>query len=95
MGATRGETALALAGPGCAAIAGSAVLSVAGAMALSPLAPVGPVRAYDPQIGVRADWLVLGAGTLGLLLLLGGVLTWLSWRAAGRAAGRPWPGRCR
>ena len=75
MGATRGQTALALAGPGCAAIAGSAVLSVAGAMALSPLAPVGPVRAYDPQTGVRADWLVLGAGTLALLLLLGGTLT--------------------
>jgi heme exporter protein D len=86
MGATRGETALALAGPGCAAIAGSAVLSAAGAIALSPLAPVGPVRAYDPQTGVRADWLVLGAGTLALLLLLGGVLTWLSWRAAGQAA---------
>jgi hypothetical protein len=86
MGATRGETALALAGPGCAAIAGSAVLSAAGAIALSPLAPVGPVRAYDPQTGIRADWLVLGAGTLALLLLLGGVLTWLSWRAAGQAA---------
>ena len=85
MGATRGEAALALAGPGCAAIAGSAVLSAAGAIALSPLAPVGPVRAYDPQTGVRADWLVLGAGTLALLLLLGGVLTWLSWRAAGQA----------
>jgi len=86
MGATRSETALALAGPGCAAIAGSAVLSVAGAIALSPLAPVGPVRAYDPQTGVRADWLVLGAGTVALLLLLGGVLAWLSWRAAGQAA---------
>jgi ABC-type antimicrobial peptide transport system permease subunit len=38
-------------------------------MALSSLAPAGPVRAYDPQTGAGADWLVLGAGTLALLPL--------------------------
>jgi ABC-type lipoprotein release transport system permease subunit len=85
VGATRGEAAVALAGPGGVAIAGSAILSVAGAIALSPLAPVGAVRTYDPQTGIRADWLVLGVGSLAMLLLLGGLLTWLSWRAAGQA----------
>ncbi len=88
LGATRGEAATALAGPGGFAIAGSAVLSLAGAIALSPLAPVGPVRAYDPQTGVQVDWLVLGGGAGLVLLLLGSVLAWLSWRAAGQAAER-------
>ncbi len=93
LGATRAEAATALAGPGGFAIVGSAVLSVAGALALSPLAPVGPVRAYDPQTGVQADWLVLGGGVGSVLILLGGALAWLSWRAAGQsvehAADRP------
>jgi FtsX-like permease family len=86
MGATRGGAAMALGTLGGAAIAGITVLSVAGAIALSPLAPVGAVRGYDPQTGVRADWLVLAAGAVAMLLLLGAILSWLSWRAAGRAA---------
>ena len=86
MGATQGETAISLAGPGGVAIAGSIVLSVAGAIGLSPLAPVGEVRVFDPQRGVQADWLVLGGGAAALLILLGGVLTWLSWRAARQSA---------
>ena len=86
MGATRGETAVSLAGPGGVAIAGSIVLSVAGAIALSPLAPIGEVRTFDPQRGVRADWLVLGGGAAALLILLGGALAWLSWRAARQPA---------
>jgi ABC-type lipoprotein release transport system permease subunit len=86
MGATRGETAISLAGPGVVAIAGSIVLSVVGAIALSPLAPVGEVRAFDPQRGVQADWLVLGGGAAALLIVLGGALAFLSWRAARQRA---------
>ena len=88
LGATRGEAATALAGPGGLAVAGSIVLSVAGAIALSPLAPVGEVRAYDPQRGARIDWLVLGGGAVAMLILLGGALAWLAWRAAGQPTGR-------
>ena len=88
MGATGTETALTLAAPGVVAILGSVVLAVAGAFALSPLAPVGPVRIYDPQTGARADWLVLGGGAAAMLLLLGSMLAWLAWRAARRAAGQ-------
>jgi ABC-type lipoprotein release transport system permease subunit len=88
LGMTRTETALTLAGPGAAAILASAGLAVAGAFALSPLAPVGPVRAYDPQTGPRADWLVLGAGGAAMLVLLGTVLAVLAGRAAGRLTGR-------
>jgi hypothetical protein len=86
IGATRTETALTLAVPGVAAIGVAIALAVAGAYALSPLAPVGPVRIYDPLTGPRADWLVLGGGAAALVLLLGGLLAWLSWRAAGQAA---------
>jgi hypothetical protein len=88
MGATRAETAMSLAAPGALAIAVGVAVSVAGAIALSPLAPVGPVRTYDPQTGVRADWLVLGAGALATLLLFGAILAWLSWRAAGPPGGQ-------
>jgi FtsX-like permease family len=54
---------------------------VAGAVAISPLAPVGPVRAYDPVRGVQADGLVLGAGAVALLVLLLAELAWMAWRS--------------
>ena len=46
---------------------------MAGAVAVSPLAPVGPVRRYDPDRGISADALVLGArrGRRAAWLLLG------------------------
>ena len=71
LGATRAQAALAAALPGLIAVLGGAALAVAIAVALSPLAPVGPVRRYDPDRGIAADGLVLGAGAamLGLVLL--------------------------
>jgi hypothetical protein len=66
---------LAAALPGLIAVLGGVALAVAGAVALSPLAPVGPVRRYDPDRGISADGLVLGAGAavfcLALLKALG------------------------
>ena len=53
---SRTDAAAAVAMWGCVAVAGAILLAVAGAIAASPLAPVGPVRAYDPARGVRADW---------------------------------------
>jgi hypothetical protein len=38
------------------------VLAVGVALALSPLFPIGPVRAVYPDHGVNADWTVLGIG---------------------------------
>jgi FtsX-like permease family len=55
---------------------------VAGALALSPLAPVGPVRRFDPSRGIRADALVLGAGAAGGGVILLGLLAVLAVRAA-------------
>jgi hypothetical protein len=47
------------------------VLAVAVAVALSPLAPLGPVRAVYPDRGLAWDWTVLGLGAATLLIVLG------------------------
>jgi FtsX-like permease family len=81
LGASRAEAAAAAAGWGVVTVLGAMLLSVAGAIAVSPLAPVGPVRDYDPARGVQADWLVLGGGGAVLLVILLFQLAWLAWRA--------------
>ncbi len=82
LGATRGQAALAAGLPGAIPVLGGAVLAVAGAVALSPLAPVGPVRRFDPSRGIAADPLVLGAGGGACAVLLLGLLTVLAVRSA-------------
>jgi hypothetical protein len=84
LGATRGQAALAAGLPGAIAVLGGTVLAVAGAIALSPLAPVGPVRRFDPSRGMAADPLVLGAGAAACGVLLLGLLTVLAVRTASR-----------
>jgi putative ABC transport system permease protein len=87
LGASRTQAALAASLPGGVAILGGTVLAVAGAIAVSPLAPVGPVRRYDPAHGVRLDGLVLGGGSVLLAAALLGLLAVMAWRAARPAAG--------
>jgi len=53
-----------------AVVAGS-VLAVAVAVALSPLAPIGIVRAVYPDRGVAFDWPVLGLGCAAFVVILG------------------------
>lgn len=48
------------------------VLAAAVAVALSPLAPLGPVRPFYPDPGVSFDWTVLGAGLAVLVTVLCG-----------------------
>ena len=81
LGATRAQAALAAALPGVIAVLGGVALAVAGAIAVSPLAPVGPVRRYDPDRGIAADGLVLGAGAAVLGLALLGLLAVLAVRS--------------
>ena len=81
LGATRGQAALAAALPGVIAVLGGMALAVAAAVAVSPLAPVGPVRRYDPDHGINADGLVLGAGAAILGLVLLGLLAVLAVRS--------------
>jgi hypothetical protein len=53
-----------------AAVVLGALLAAALAVALSPLAPLGPVRRVYPGLGVAFDWTVLGTG---LAVLVGGL----------------------
>jgi hypothetical protein len=81
LGAGRATAAAVAGGWAAIAVLSAVLLSVAGAMAVSPLAPVGPVRAYDPVRGIQADGLVLGGGAAALLVLLLAVLAWMAWHA--------------
>ncbi len=94
-GAARAEIALAVSLDGVAAVVGGMVLAVGGAVAVSPLAPVGPVRAFDPARGFQADPLVLAGGGSVLTVLLLCLLAGLAWRSVrpqpGTSAGRPSP----
>jgi hypothetical protein len=64
------------------AIVTGGVLAVVVAVALSPLAPLGPVRAVYPGKGIAFDWTVLGLGFAIVLVGLGGVAGWLAYRGA-------------
>jgi hypothetical protein len=61
-----------LLGPLAAIVVGAA-LAVGVAIGLSPLSPIGPVRAVYPDGGFAFDWPVLGYGSLVFLLLLAAI----------------------
>jgi len=69
-----------------------AVLAVVVAVAVSPLAPLGPARFVDPTPGVAFDWTVLGLGALVLVGILGSVALIVAYRLA---PGRSVPGGAR
>jgi FtsX-like permease family len=64
------------------------LLAVAVAVALSPLSPLGPVRAVYPAGGLSADWTVLGFCVLVLIGILGVTAVGLAYRAAPYRAAR-------
>jgi putative ABC transport system permease protein len=76
---------------GLAGLAGAVVLgamaSCAVAVCLSPLFPLGPVRAVYSGRGLSFDWTVLGLGALAIVGVLGIAAAVLAVRAAPRAAG--------
>jgi len=63
-----------------AAVAVGAILADAVAVALSGLAPIGPVRAVYPSLGIAVDWIVLGTGTAVLVVGLSAVGVGLAFR---------------
>ncbi len=81
LGFTRAERAVATGLGGAASVLVGVALAVVGAVALSPLAPVGPVRQYDPARGFQFDVTVLIGGGIVLLVVLLAVLAGLAWRS--------------
>jgi hypothetical protein len=81
LGMTRSEMMVSGGFGGASAVLVGMVLAVGGAVALSPLAPVGPVRRFDPARGVSLDSTVLVAGGLLLTLILLALAAGLAWRA--------------
>lgn len=70
---------------GClGAIVLGAMLAFAVAVSMSPLTPIGPVRSVYPDPGVAVDWLVLGLGVAGLILILGTGAAVASFRESSR-----------
>jgi putative ABC transport system permease protein len=64
-----------------AVVAGS-LLATAVAVVLSPLSPLGPVRAVYPTPGVSFDYAVLGLGLLVLICVTGAATATLAYRSA-------------
>jgi hypothetical protein len=64
------------------------VVALLVAVALSPLAPIGPARPLDPTPGLAFDWTVLGTGLLVLMVGLGALSVALAYRAAPQRADR-------
>ncbi len=82
LGADPADTVLdGMVGLGGAVLLGS-LLAAAFAVALSPLAPLGPVRQVEPHHGVSVDWTVLGLGTAALFVVLLALAFFLSYRDA-------------
>jgi hypothetical protein len=61
-----------------------AIGAVVIAIAASPLMPIGPARTAEPHLGFSLDWIVLGAGFAGIVLVSVVLMVWPSWRYAGR-----------
>jgi FtsX-like permease family len=59
-------------------------LSVGIAIALSPLAPIGPAHQIDPNPGFAVDWTVVGTGFAVLILGLGATTVLLAYRTVAR-----------
>ena len=62
------------------------VVAVAVAVALSPFAPIGPVRRVEPDPGVFVDALMHGVGAVALAVLLTALGVWTAWRTSPQRA---------
>jgi putative ABC transport system permease protein len=59
-----------------------AVVALVVAVAASPVFPVGMAAIAEPDPGVNADWLVLGLGMAGVVVVVTCCAAWPAWRAA-------------
>jgi hypothetical protein len=73
LGAKRSMTSMASVLGLFIAIVTGALLADVVAVALSPLSPIGPVRAVYPQHGIAFDWSILALGFVSIVVILGGL----------------------
>ncbi|HEX6857965.1 MAG TPA: ABC transporter permease [Streptosporangiaceae bacterium] len=88
LGASPRVIAVDLGLPAAGAVLAGTVLAGLVAVAVSPVAPLGPMHRLDPQPGFAADWTVLGTGAAVLLLVLGAATALSAAGEAARTAGR-------
>ena len=82
LGAAPRELLVEALAPAVAVVVVGTLLAVLVAIALSPLAPLGPVRPFSRVHGVAGDWTVLGIGAGVIGFYLGAFCATLAWRTA-------------
>jgi hypothetical protein len=82
MGVTRRERLVTAGLRTSLVVVAGVVLGALGAIALSPLAPVGLARDFEPLPGLDVDWTVLGIGMLAIILVLGAAVGVGAWQTA-------------
>ncbi len=82
LGLTRGQMLAAALIEIAVAGAAGAILAAGVAVAASPLMPIGAARLAEPDPGASADWLVLCAGAVIIVVLLAARTLWPAWRLA-------------
>lgn len=81
MGLRKRDVAMAFGLGGAETVAVGVLFAIGCAAGLSPLGPVGPVRAIDPALGFQFDATVLVGGGAVMLVLLLALTAWISGRA--------------
>jgi len=87
LGTSPRAIAVDLALPVAGAVLAGTVLAGLVAVAVSPVAPLGPMHRLDPQPGFAADWAALSAGAAALLLVLGAATVLFAVAETARTAG--------
>jgi ABC-type lipoprotein release transport system permease subunit len=82
IGATRAQRAATAAGRALLVAVVGAALAAVVAVVASPLFPLGPARRAEPDAGLRVDGLVVGAGFLLIVAVLGTSVAVGAWRLA-------------
>lgn len=86
LGCTRRQR-VAMYGPSAIVVAaGGALLAGVGAVAVSPMYPFGVARRAEPSAGVHADWIVLGLGVVGIVMIVSGIAFAAALRATRQSA---------
>jgi ABC-type antimicrobial peptide transport system permease subunit len=86
LGLTRSQLVLTSAPRALVIAAGGGLLAAIGAVALSPLFPVGVARQADPSLGFHVDWVVVGPGIVGVVVVVSAIAFVASYRSTARSA---------